>query len=110
MQILIRYRDRYPLRRWISGFLPISVRMFAVDPLKNCKPVGCQRLNLNFIYDIGLHQVCFAGNKPKKNAKNKFIDMRSVQWFDKHLEIVRIERTGRGIDINQRIVKEVPER
>jgi hypothetical protein len=92
MQILIRYKKKYPIRLFISRFIPVSVRVFAVDTLKNCKPVGCQRLFLNFIYDIGMHQVCFAGNRPKKTAENKFIDLKSVKWFNDHLEILQVVR------------------
>jgi hypothetical protein len=88
MIVMLRYRNRF--RRWLSTIIPVSVRMFGVDILNRGKPLGCQRMTLNEQYDIGMTQICFAGDKPKPGSKNPYIDDKSTQRHTRQIEILQV--------------------
>jgi len=88
MIVIIQYK--HPLRRWLSKLYPFSVRIFGVDPLKHCKPLGVQRMHLNRPYDIGLTQICFAGKKPKPGGHSPVIDQKSCERHARTMDILQI--------------------
>ena len=91
MIVVLRYKNKF--RRFFSelftGDFAKQVRVFGIDPLKGGKPIGCQKMKLNAHYDIGMTQICLAGNKPPEAAVNKFIDFPSVDRYNKAIEIIQ---------------------